>query len=57
MELVLAMRDDGLELRGSTNKPGKGLRIECRIPGADCNPYLGFAAALALSRPETSLST
>jgi glutamine synthetase len=26
---------------------GKGLRIECRIPGADCNPYLGFAAALA----------
>ena len=26
---------------------GKGMRIECRIPGADCNPYLGFAAALA----------
>jgi len=26
---------------------GKGLRIECRIPGADCNPYLAFAAALA----------
>ena len=26
---------------------GKGLRIECRLPGADCNPYLGFAAALA----------
>lgn len=24
-----------------------GLRIECRIPGADCNPYLAFAAALA----------
>ncbi len=23
------------------------LRIECRIPGADCNPYLAFAAALA----------
>jgi glutamine synthetase len=23
------------------------LRIECRIPGADCNPYLVFAAALA----------
>jgi glutamine synthetase len=21
--------------------------IECRIPGADCNPYLAFAAALA----------
>lgn len=26
---------------------GKGLRIECRIPGADCNPYLAFAASLA----------
>ena len=26
---------------------GSGLRIECRIPGADCNPYLAFAAALA----------
>jgi glutamine synthetase len=26
---------------------GKSLRIECRLPGADCNPYLGFAAALA----------
>ena len=26
---------------------GPGLRIECRIPGADCNPYLAFAAVLA----------
>ncbi|HUS24852.1 MAG TPA: glutamine synthetase family protein [Candidatus Binatia bacterium] len=26
---------------------GDALRIECRIPGADCNPYLAFAAALA----------
>ena len=26
---------------------GDSLRIECRIPGADCNPYLAFAAALA----------
>ncbi|MBI3598570.1 MAG: glutamine synthetase, partial [Nitrospirae bacterium] len=26
---------------------GNSLRIECRIPGADCNPYLTFAAALA----------
>ncbi|MEX2241669.1 MAG: glutamine synthetase family protein [Burkholderiales bacterium] len=26
---------------------GPGLRIECRIPGADCNPYLAFSAALA----------
>ena len=26
---------------------GKSLRIECRIPGSDCNPYLAFGAALA----------
>lgn len=26
---------------------GKSLRIESRIPGADCNPYLAYAAALA----------
>jgi len=26
---------------------GPSLRIECRIPGADCNPYLAYAAALA----------
>jgi glutamine synthetase len=26
---------------------GSALRIECRIPGADCNPYLVYAAALA----------
>ena len=26
---------------------GSGLRIECRIPGADANPYLAFAALLA----------
>jgi len=26
---------------------GSSLRIECRIPGADSNPYLCFAAALA----------
>jgi glutamine synthetase len=26
---------------------GRSLRIECRIPGADCNPYLAYAAALA----------
>ncbi|HXY36894.1 MAG TPA: glutamine synthetase, partial [Planctomycetaceae bacterium] len=26
---------------------GESLRIECRIPGADCNPYLVYAAALA----------
>lgn len=26
---------------------GSSLRIECRIPGADCNPYLALAASLA----------
>ena len=26
---------------------GQGLRVECRIPGADVNPYLAFAALLA----------
>jgi glutamine synthetase len=26
---------------------GQSLRIECRIPGADCNPYLAYAASLA----------
>jgi glutamine synthetase len=25
----------------------QSLRIECRVPGADCNPYLVYAAALA----------
>jgi glutamine synthetase len=26
---------------------GESLRVECRIPGADVNPYLGYAALLA----------
>lgn len=26
---------------------GKGLRFECRVPGADANPYLAFAALIA----------
>jgi len=26
---------------------GSSLRIECRIPGADCNPYLVYAAVIA----------
>jgi glutamine synthetase len=26
---------------------GNSLRIECRLPGADCNPYLVYAASLA----------
>ncbi len=36
-------RTAGFRVVGS----GSSLRIECRIPGADCNPYLVFAAALA----------
>ena len=26
---------------------GKGTRVECRIPGADANPYLAFASIIA----------
>jgi glutamine synthetase len=26
---------------------GKGLRVECRVPGADVNPYLAYAALIA----------
>jgi len=29
------------------DKDSSSLRIECRIPGADCNPYLAYAAVLA----------
>jgi glutamine synthetase len=29
---------------------GPSLRVECRIPGADCNPYLALAALLACGR-------
>ena len=36
-------RTAGFRVVGS----GQSLRIECRIPGADVNPYLAFAAALA----------
>lgn len=35
-------RTAGFRVVGS----GRSLRIECRIPGADCNPYLAYAAAL-----------
>jgi glutamine synthetase len=27
--------------------PGVGTRVECRIAGADCNPYLAYAAIIA----------
>ena len=36
-------RTAGFRVVGS----GGSLRIECRVPGADCNPYLAYAAALA----------
>lgn len=36
-------RTAGFRVVGS----GPSLRIECRIPGADCNPYLAYAAAVA----------
>ncbi len=36
-------RTAGFRIVGS----GPSLRIECRLPGADCNPYLAYAAALA----------
>jgi glutamine synthetase len=36
-------RTAGFRVVGSA----ESLRIECRIPGADCNPYLVYAAALA----------
>ena len=36
-------RTTGFRIVGS----GASLRIECRLPGADVNPYLAFAAALA----------
>ncbi len=36
-------RTSGFRVLGS----GKSLRIECRIPGADANPYLAFAASIA----------
>lgn len=36
-------RTAGFRVVGS----GESLRIECRVPGADCNPYLAYAAALA----------
>jgi glutamine synthetase len=36
-------RTAGYRVVGSS----KSLRIESRIPGADCNPYLAYAAALA----------
>ena len=36
-------RTSGFRVLGS----GAGSRVECRIPGADANPYLAFAATIA----------
>lgn len=36
-------RTAGVRIVGS----GPSLRLECRVPGADCNPYLALAALLA----------
>jgi glutamine synthetase len=36
-------RTAGFRVVGS----GDSMRVECRIPGADCNPYLALAALLA----------
>ena len=36
-------RTAGVRVVGS----GSSLRLECRVPGADCNPYLAHAALLA----------
>ncbi|MBT3270621.1 glutamine synthetase [Candidatus Poribacteria bacterium] len=36
-------RTSGFRVVGS----GEGLRVECRVPGADVNPYLAYAALLA----------
>ncbi|MCJ7773836.1 MAG: glutamine synthetase, partial [Desulfobacterales bacterium] len=36
-------RTAGFRIIGKENS----LRIECRVPGADCNPYLVYAAAMA----------
>jgi glutamine synthetase len=43
----LAWSDDNRTAGFRVVGQGSSLRIECRIPGADCNPYLAYAAALA----------
>jgi glutamine synthetase len=43
----LAWSDDNRTAGFRVVGEGNALRIECRIPGADCNPYLAFAASLA----------
>ncbi len=43
----IAVSDDNRTAGFRIVGKNKSLRIECRVPGADCNPYLAFAAALA----------
>ncbi|MEW6751329.1 MAG: glutamine synthetase family protein [Candidatus Latescibacterota bacterium] len=43
----LAWSDDNRTAGFRVLGDGPSLRIECRIPGADCNPYLALAASLA----------
>jgi glutamine synthetase len=43
----LAWSDDNRTAGFRVVGHGQSLRIECRIPGADCNPYLALAASLA----------
>lgn len=43
----LAWSDDNRTAGFRVVGEGASLRIECRLPGADCNPYLALAASLA----------
>ena len=44
---TLAWGDDNRSVAFRVVGHGEGRRIECRLPGADCNPYLAYAATLA----------
>jgi glutamine synthetase len=44
----VSLRRDSTGAIGSPHRRARPVeRVECRIPGADVNPYLGFAALLA----------
>jgi glutamine synthetase len=44
---AIAWADDNRTVGFRMVGHGPSLRVECRIPGADANPYLAFAATLA----------
>ncbi len=44
---ALAWGDDNRSVAFRLVGQGEARRIECRLPGADCNPYLAYAATLA----------